>query len=118
MAHVPIDIGTEIALRLGGEITRPLAEKIAAKGDANTREVIKAGKLDADVDVDVRYNGADHVVDLSVVTRDRKKPENDGRQIASFLEFGFHSSVWGTYPQGEGPWVEGRHMMRRAAMGG
>lgn len=118
MAYVPPDIGREIALRLGGELTGPLAREIAAKGKANTEAVVKEGKLDADVSVEVRYMGADHVASLSVKTRDRRKPENNGREIASFLEFGFHSSVWGRYPQGEGPWVPGSHMMRRAALGG
>lgn len=118
MAYVPRDIGREIALRLGGEITEPKAREIAAKGKANTEAVIKAGKLDADVDMQVRYMGADHVASLSVTTRDRADPSNDGVEIASFLEFGFHSSVWGKYPQGEGPWVDGQHMMRKAALGG
>lgn len=117
MAYVPRDIGSRVAIMIGPQATKPLAVKIAAKGKALTEQVIKEGRLDADVDMQVRYMGADHVASLSVTTRDREIPSNNGVEIASFLEYGFHSSVWGTYPQGEGPWVEGQHMMRRAALG-
>lgn len=118
MAYVPRDIGTRIALGIGGEITRPLAERIAARAKANIAAVVKDGKVSHDIDVSVKYMGADHVVIASVKTVDRKKPENNGKEIMSFLEYGFHSSVWGTYPPGSGPWVDGQHPMRNAALGG